>query len=256
MTLDEALGAVCAPVDSTLKDEAARVLFAELRRLVPRFSRDPDAADEAVQRVILNLMERSAPPEGEPARSEEQARGFLSMCLRNACADRYRRAKHHFEIDALPPERAERETWLDDAAAPRATPEFDRLDEELARGLLVVGRKRLNGEVLPRVRAAQGPAACATLDLLAEIADGRATRDAAADGPAPGDDPKERRREQNRVAQRVTRIFDAIETATIAVAAEQGWSDHETKAVFVVVGELRLAARVRGPRQPAPEAAS
>ncbi|MEN6632535.1 MAG: hypothetical protein ABFD84_08915 [Candidatus Polarisedimenticolia bacterium] len=256
MTLDEALRAISAPVDSRLKEEAAQILYDALRRLARGVFSDPVRADDAVQQVMFNLVERTVPPGGETVRTEAQAGGYLRACLRNARTDDHRRAKTQMEIDALPPERQERETWLDDAATPPARPEFDRLDEERARRLLSGACSRLENDVFPRVRAAGGAAAGETLDIVEGLVAGRLARAEVIAGLADGGDAKSIRAAQNRFAQRVTRLFAALERATLLAAEEGGWSAPEAKAASVVLGELRLAARGNGQCQQMPEAAS
>lgn len=196
MTLPEALQEL-APVADDLppdvnarREEAGRVVFDHLRRLARAIFRDPAAADDAVQSILVRLLQAGPRGPRDSLVSEEQAVGYLRSALRNGRTDRHRRDGRFLAVDPqdhLGEVRLERAT----AGIGQRPPDvlLALIDDE-RQHLLTRATTLLYEELLPALASQQRDAAgfMRTVRDVRDLARGRVSIDAilGRDGLTPG----------------------------------------------------------------------
>ncbi|MCE5247779.1 MAG: hypothetical protein ABFD84_16910 [Candidatus Polarisedimenticolia bacterium] len=238
MTLGEALRVFMSGPDEDEREAAAALVLEVAQHMARAVFHDDAAADEAAARLVARLLVLPPLEDG----SDAAARAYIKTALTRSACDRWNDEAGLVSLDEELPVsddgKTKRRVVLEEPV-----PEWHPLDEARARQWLDAAREVVVRRVVPD--AVDGsPMLRETWAWIEAIGDGRASRERIVAGLAASMNPSAKRAAQNRFAQRVSRLFRALDRRVADLSADEGWTREEYEAARAVLGDLRERARI------------
>lgn len=238
MTLGEALRVFMSGPDESEKEAAAAQVLDVSRRMARAVFQDKNAADEAAARLVARLLVLPPLEDG----SDAAARAYIKTALSRSACDRWNDEAGMVSLDEELPTSEDGKTKKR-VVLEEPVPEWHPLDEAQARQWLDAAREVVVRRVVPN--AVDGsPTLRETWAWIEAIGNGRASRERIVAGLAASMNPSAKRAAQNRFAQRVSRLFRALDQSVADLSADEGWAREEYEAARAVLGDLRERARI------------